>query len=736
MEHRSEQTNRITPEDSLARCIHGNPAPCQNACPFGLDIRVFIARMQGGKFDAALRQYRDATVFPLIVSALCKAPCKAACVRSKVDAPVALPLLEQACLAHSGSRRRASFNLPPKRKHIAIIGADLSGLACAVRFAAQKYDVTVYERAAALESRLLRALAADALVSEVMERLMAENISVCCRSAPTDAELSNADVVLVSSGEPFAGRGDRVFFCPDADGPVERIAAGIGLCSRIEWFLKTGAHMDDQGGKRRVQPAVAFGEPTPASPIAPADGNAYSADEAVQEACRCIRCDCTACVDHCEMLSMYQLYPNKLKEDVETTLLPDQPLKQKPAMRPVNSCNLCGRCTNVCPAGVDLSAYLLQSRRALFEQGLLPPAFHAFWLNDLADAERYAFTHRSSLGPVKYAFFPGCQLGASHVDYVGKTYALLKDICADTALLLRCCGMPALWAGDSAAHAQSREAIRTEWEALGRPVLIIACPSCFNSLSGAVEGMACISLYEYLARTRTEGFAARMQTMQAAVFDPCAARQLTQMRRAVRALLTGCGVCVEPLPLAEDDAACCSYGGQIYAANRPLAETIVAERTKLSELAYITYCSNCRDIFASSGKACAHVLDILFGLDGFHRPPAGLQQRRENRRMLYCQFHADNGGEAAIVPHSGIRLVIAPELSARMDTELILHEDVASVIACCEESGSRLFDPQSGNTIAHRVCGQVTCWVIYRKRAADEYEVFDAYSHRMRLEET
>ncbi len=735
MKHTPDKNGLIAQETSLARCIHGNPAPCQNACPFGLDIRLFIARMQGGKFDAALRQYRDAAVFPLVVSTLCKAPCKTACVRKQADAPVALPLLERACLAHSSDRRRAPFNLPPKQKRIAVIGADLSGLACAVRFAAQKYDVTVYERGATLEDRLLRALVNETLVSEVTERLKAENVAVCCQSGPADAALTNADVVLVSSGESFSGCGDRVFYCPDADGPVARIAAGIGVCSRIEWFLKTGARMDAQEDDRYGQPAVTSRELVPASAIVPADGRAYTADEAVQEACRCVRCDCTACVDHCEMLAMYKLYPNQLKEDVETTLLPDQPLKQKPAMRPVNSCNLCGRCTNVCSAGVDLSAYLLQSRRALFEQGLLPPAFHAFWLNDLADADRYAFTHRDSPSPAKYAFFPGCQLGASNVDYVGKTYALLKDICADTALLLRCCGIPAMWAGDMDLYARKRGAIRAEWEALGRPVLIVACPSCFNSLSGADGGIPCISLYEYLARTGTNGFAARMQTMKAAVFDPCAARQSLQTRQAVRELMTNCGICVEKLPLAEGDAACCSYGGQIYAANRALTQKIVAERTGLSELPYITYCSNCRDIFASSGKACAHVLDILFALDGFHRPPAGLWQRRENRRMLYRQFHSEKGGEAAIKPPTGIRLVIAPECSARMDAELILQEDVASVITHCEESGCRLFDPQSGNTIAHRVCGQITCWVVYRKRAADEYEVFDAYSHRMHLEE-
>ena len=80
---------------------------------------------------------------------------------------------------------------------------------------------------------------------------------------------------------------------------------------------------------------------------------------------------------------------------------------------------------------------------------------------------------------------PGCQLGAADPRYVTLPYQWLLSKKADTGLLLRCCGVPAAWSGDEEMHQRELADIRSDWEALGKPILILACPSCGQTIRGA-----------------------------------------------------------------------------------------------------------------------------------------------------------------------------------------------------------------------------------------------------------
>jgi hypothetical protein len=65
-----------------------------------------------------------------------------------------------------------------------------------------------------------------------------------------------------------------------------------------------------------------------------------------------------------------------------------------------------------------------------------------------------------------------------------------------------------------------------------------------------------------------------------------------------------------------------------------MAKTVVAQRTEMSPLPYITYCTNCRDIFAKDGKPAVHLLDLLFDLNLIERTPPTWTKRRPNREEL------------------------------------------------------------------------------------------------------
>jgi NADPH-dependent glutamate synthase beta subunit-like oxidoreductase len=137
-------------EDSTAytqRCFHGEPASCSYACPFRLDIRAFLEKAGKGRWLPAYKALRNAVVFPVIVSALCDQPCRAHCQRTLLgDEAIAIRDLEAACIRYTKNHKPESYVIPPKNQRIVVVGAGVSGLACALNLAQKKFLVTVFEK--------------------------------------------------------------------------------------------------------------------------------------------------------------------------------------------------------------------------------------------------------------------------------------------------------------------------------------------------------------------------------------------------------------------------------------------------------------------------------------------------------------------------------------------------------------------------------------------------------------
>ena len=130
------------------RCFNGEPASCSFACPFHMDLRNFLDKAANGKWSAAYKALRSAVFFPVVVSKLCPRPCQGACQRCATgDEPVAIGMIEEACLNYVKSRKADSYALPPKSEKIAVVGAGMAGLSCALHLAQKKFGVVVYDKA-------------------------------------------------------------------------------------------------------------------------------------------------------------------------------------------------------------------------------------------------------------------------------------------------------------------------------------------------------------------------------------------------------------------------------------------------------------------------------------------------------------------------------------------------------------------------------------------------------------
>lgn len=60
-----------------------------------------------------------------------------------------------------------NFNVPVKDKKIAVIGAGISGLACAFKLAAKKYQVTVFEKTDRIGGKLWELMDSEVFLADI-----------------------------------------------------------------------------------------------------------------------------------------------------------------------------------------------------------------------------------------------------------------------------------------------------------------------------------------------------------------------------------------------------------------------------------------------------------------------------------------------------------------------------------------------------------------------------------------
>jgi hypothetical protein len=82
-----------------------------------------------------------------------------------------------------------------------------------------------------------------------------------------------------------------------------------------------------------------------------------------------------------------------------------------------------------------------------------------------------------------------------------------------------------------------------------------------------------------------------------------------------------------------------------------------------------------------------------------------------------------------------IEVIISQELKEKLNSKYILEADIYTVIDTCEQSGNKLFNPNSETFTGYLQIGKMTYWVEYRARQEREFELVNAYCHRMKIEE-
>ncbi|MDO4581864.1 MAG: FAD-dependent oxidoreductase [Bacillota bacterium] len=738
-------------EDKMAACREKEPPFCVSVCPFHYDVREFIDRMQRGSFNSAFRSFYNGVGFPELVAKLCPGYCRDACPRSRYDAAIDLPRLEQAALEHAANTRPTSYNLPPRAERFAIVGGGISGLACALRLCQRKYQVTLFEKDDSLGGHLRALLPAEELQAAIDKQFIYEQyqLRLNCRVDDIAPLLADYDAVYVATGAggsdfglrwqgelPAAGDRERAFVGGSLGGAdtMHALAQGLNAAALLESYAKTrvmrGA--DAYRPTRMQVDEEVFGVRPPQQ----VDGG-YDKQQAQAEAQRCVSCRCDACLRHCPMLGYFDKFPLRLRDEVHVTIYPATlDHNGTVAQRMISTCSQCGLCGEVCPQDIDLGDFLRTAHQMMTTRETFPWAFHYFWLRDMehARSERAALTAAPAVPErSKYLFFPGCQTGASEPRYVTEGYALLRRFEPDCAIALGCCGAPAVWAGQKQLQEQVFAELRELWLSLGKPQLILTCPSCMEMFARYLPELPALLFSDFIIERGAAPL--RQSDSELAVFDPCALRRHSRQRQGIRALARQAGCRLHELPYHGERAQCCSFGGQIDDTNPTYAKWLVSERAAASELPYLVSCANCRDLLTRQGKSCVHILDLLLGLergDGVAGVNERLNNREQVKRQIIERFFPER--RAGLVSRQlPVSLSVSSEVAAKLDAERILIEDVAAVIAASIASGRISEDQLSGHYFGYGAAGRLTLWAEFEPQG-DGYVLYNAYQHRMSIE--
>jgi heterodisulfide reductase subunit D len=308
----------------------------------------------------------------------------------------------------------------------------------------------------------------------------------------------------------------------------------------------------------------------------------------------------------------------------------------------VYRCTLCGRCQEVCPAGISLKDIWVSLRQDLVHSEAYPKKVdlirenleeshnvfaedndeRALWVEDMPDAPEHGYIKERA----EIVYFTGC---------VSAYFPMAQNIPIALAEILEaaevdftllggdewCCGFPLLGAG---LRERAREHIEHNIEAVrqkGANRLVFACPSCYQMWREHYPRGFSLSHVTELLRELLATGAVPLDELALTVtyHDPCDLGRGARVFEVPREILRFIpGVKLVELPANREDCSCCGGGGNLEMIDEDLSKDIA--RQKVEEVlstgaeAVVTACQQCvrtMNTYVRRNKIPLKVLDIV-----------------------------------------------------------------------------------------------------------------------------
>jgi Fe-S oxidoreductase len=302
-----------------------------------------------------------------------------------------------------------------------------------------------------------------------------------------------------------------------------------------------------------------------------------------------------------------------------------------------DSCNLCGRCSLICPMGIDVAALIEQARHAMFEAGLAPAELHeqAHYQELSGQPWESAEPYRRKLEEIgRTAGVPmPIDLPAAEVLLLVSGFEVDRypDQVAALARVMAHLGVKATFRSDALfAENMAYFVGATGWQrdigervvaaarACGAGTVIVPeCGHAYTSLRweaaelrGAPLPFKVLHVTEFLADALAAG---RLKLRKAdggtvTFHDPCQLVRKGGVMEAPRALMAALGLDLREMKNKQGFSFCCAGGGGVMQIPRatPLRHRAVA--AKLHEVdatgarSLVTSCSGCRASFEDAAE--------------------------------------------------------------------------------------------------------------------------------------
>ncbi len=353
--------------DHLGDCM----GPCQVACPAGMDIPLMIRQIAASDVEAAIETVMRDIPLPRTLGRICSAPCEKACRRAQSDQAVSI------CLLKRWAGDNATSFMPPVRpstgKTVAIVGSGPAGLAAAYYCQIAGNQCTVFEKQNQAGGRLRTDFDEVTLPIAVLEaeieriRQLGVTFVLGREVEPTTLRAEYDAVFLATGSNDTKPMVDRSTYHTDQPGvfaggdlirnrrlPIRALADGKEAAVAIQQYLSgqpvTGVVKPFNTRMGRLSPEeldLLKAQVSDAPRVEPNDiPRGFDADQARQEAERCLHCDCRKPVT-CKLRQYSQEYgaqPSRYKGQRRTLSLDDTHTQ---VLFEVGKCINCGLCIQI-----------------------------------------------------------------------------------------------------------------------------------------------------------------------------------------------------------------------------------------------------------------------------------------------------------------------------------------------------------------------------------------------------
>ncbi|HUV06623.1 MAG TPA: NADH-ubiquinone oxidoreductase-F iron-sulfur binding region domain-containing protein, partial [Spirochaetia bacterium] len=150
-------------------------APCQNACPAGVDVPGYVSLIAEKRYGEALSLHRERNPLAAVCARVCFHRCEDKCRRATLDDAVAIRglkrfMVDQETSIQFPEIRESSEN---QKRKVAIVGAGPAGLSCAYFLARLGYRPEVFEAAAQPGGMLVQTIPAYRLPRDILSKEVA-----------------------------------------------------------------------------------------------------------------------------------------------------------------------------------------------------------------------------------------------------------------------------------------------------------------------------------------------------------------------------------------------------------------------------------------------------------------------------------------------------------------------------------------------------------------------------------